>query len=212
MAERGLCKTSENQRAAQRAALMTRDPKCQADKAALMAVWEKQAKELNFDARTLKAQAMERRALSPDAGRSAADAEPVREAVEWAVAHLSERENITLVEAGRGRGVCQDYAHVMATIVRCWGVPCRYVSGYLGPEVEGEDTGESHAWVECWFPGVRWTGFDPTNNIEGDERHVRVAVGRDYEDVPPNRGVFRGNGGSELTSEVKIERHTEIAA
>ncbi len=105
-----------------------------------------------------------------------------------------------------GQGVCQDYAHVMASIMRGWGVPCRYVSGYLGPEIEGEATGESHAWVECWFPGVGWVGFDPTNNTEGDERHVRVAVGRDYADVPPSRGVFRGNGDSELTTEVKIER------
>ncbi|MCY4383782.1 MAG: relaxase domain-containing protein, partial [Nitrospinae bacterium] len=94
MEERGLGKTSENQRAAQQVTLMTRDPKCQADKAALMAVWEKQAEELNFDARTLKAQAMERRAVSRDAGRGAVDAEPVREAVEWAVAHLSEREAV----------------------------------------------------------------------------------------------------------------------
>ena len=111
-----------------------------------------------------------------------------------------------------GRGVCQDYAHVMATIVRGWGVPCRYVSGYLGPEASGEATGESHAWVECWFPGVGWVGFDPTNNTEGDERHVRVAVGRDYADVPPSRGVFRGNGASELETEVRIERHPENPA
>jgi len=94
MEERGLGKTSENQRAAQRVTLMTRDPKREADKATLMAVWEKQAKELNFDARTLKAQAMERRAISRDAGRGAAVVEPVREAVEWAVAHLSEREAV----------------------------------------------------------------------------------------------------------------------
>ncbi len=111
-----------------------------------------------------------------------------------------------------GRGVCQDYAHVMASIMRGWGVPCRYVSGYLGPEAAGEAAGESHAWVECWFPGVGWTGFDPTNDIEGGERHVRVAVGRDYADVPPSRGVFRGNGDSALGTEVKIERHTENPA
>ena len=111
-----------------------------------------------------------------------------------------------------GRGVCQDYAHVMASIMRGWGVPCRYVSGYLGPEAAGEATGESHAWVECWFPGVGWTGFDPTNNIEGGERHVRVAVGRDYTDVPPSRGVFRGTTGSVLGSEVRVERHPENPA
>ena len=111
-----------------------------------------------------------------------------------------------------GQGVCQDYAHVMASIVRGWGVPCRYVSGYLGPETTGEATGESHAWVECWFPGVGWLGFDPTNNTEGDERHVRVAIGRDYADVPPSRGVFRGNVGSSLATEVKMERHSDNQA
>ncbi len=68
------------------------------------------------------------------------------------------------------------------------------------------------AWVECWFPGVGWTGFDPTNDIEGDERHVRVAVGRDYSDVPPSRGVFRGTTSSALGSEVRVERHSENPA
>lgn len=53
-----------------------------------------------------------------------------------------------------GRGVCQDYAHVMTSILRIWGIPCRYVSGYLGPDAPGFATGESHAWVECWFPGL----------------------------------------------------------
>ncbi len=87
MAERGLGATAENQRAAQRVALMTRDPKREADKATLMASWEKQAKEMSFDAAALKAQAMERSA-------PAREAEPAREAVEWAVAHLAEREAV----------------------------------------------------------------------------------------------------------------------
>lgn len=105
-----------------------------------------------------------------------------------------------------GRGVCQDYAHVMAAVLRGWGIPCRYVSGYLGPATPGAVEGESHAWVEAWFPGTGWIGFDPTNDTEGDERHVRVAVGRDYADVPPTRGTFRGAGGSVLDTEVVIER------
>ncbi len=105
-----------------------------------------------------------------------------------------------------GRGVCQDYAHVMAAILRGWGLPCRYVSGYLGPPEAGVARCESHAWVECWFPGLGWVGFDPTNDTEGDERHIRVAVGRDYADVPPTRGVFRGAPGSNLETEVVIER------
>lgn len=105
-----------------------------------------------------------------------------------------------------GRGVCQDYAHVMASILRIWGIPCRYVSGYLGPDAPGSASGESHAWVECWFPGLGWVGLDPTNNSGGDERHVRVAVGRDYADVPPTRGVYRGGAQSALTPAVTITR------
>ena len=108
-----------------------------------------------------------------------------------------------------GRGVCQDYAHVMAAILRGWGVPCRYVSGYLGPPGGGVAECESHAWVECWLPGIGWTGFDPTNDTEGDERHIRVAVGRDYADVPPTRGTFRGVAGSRLKTDVLIERITD---
>lgn len=106
-------------------------------------------------------------------------------------------------------GVCQDYAHVMASILRVWGVPTRYVSGYLGPDQDyggGTIAGESHAWVESWFPGVGWTGFDPTNDIQCDERHVRVAVGRDYADVPPTRGVFKGSAESMLRTLVRIAR------
>ena len=105
-----------------------------------------------------------------------------------------------------GQGVCQDYAHVMASILRHWGIPCRYVSGYLAPVERELTTGESHAWVEGWFPEVGWVGFDPTNDTEGDERHVRVAVGRDYGDVPPSRGVFQGVARSRLRTEVLIER------
>ena len=108
------------------------------------------------------------------------------------------------------KGVCQDYAHVMASILRGWGIPTRYVSGYLGPERAepgGFANGESHAWVESWFPGAGWLGFDPTNDIQCDERHVRVAVGRDYADVPPTRGVFRGAAESTLRTRVRIQRN-----
>ena len=108
-------------------------------------------------------------------------------------------------------GVCQDYAHVMASILRGWGVPTRYVSGYVGPERDyggGETTGESHAWVESWFPGLGWVGLDPTNDMQCDERHVRVAVGRDYADVPPTRSVFLGAAESMLRVKVRIARET----
>ena len=94
MEERGLGETAGNQRTAQRVTLMTRDPKREAEKSTLMAAWEKQARELGFDAAVIKAQAMERSDLSRDSGRSAAVVEPAREAVEWAVAHLAEREAV----------------------------------------------------------------------------------------------------------------------
>ena len=94
MEERGLGATAENQRAAQRVTLMTREPKREADKGTLLAVWEKQAADLGFDAAGLKDRAKARSVVSRDAGRSAAVVEPAREAVEWAVAHLAEREAV----------------------------------------------------------------------------------------------------------------------
>lgn len=105
-----------------------------------------------------------------------------------------------------GRGVCQDYAHVMASIMRIWGVPCRYVSGYLGPDEAESTPAASHAWVECWFPDLGWIGLDPTNNSGDDPCHIRVAVGRDYADVPPTRGVYKGWAESVLTPQVTVTR------
>ncbi len=107
-----------------------------------------------------------------------------------------------------GRGVCQDYAHVMASIARNWGIPTRYVSGYLGPDRDDPSPGESHAWVECWLPGLGWSGFDPANDCDCDDRHLRVAVGRDYADVPPVRGTFLGTATSSLTASVVVTRRT----
>ena len=106
-----------------------------------------------------------------------------------------------------GSGVCQDYAHVMIAIARSWGVPARYVSGYLHVgSRSGEQAPETamHAWVECRLPDLGWIGFDPTNQGVADERYVRVAVGRDYQDVPPTRGVFQGGEGSKLEVGVRI--------
>ena len=105
-----------------------------------------------------------------------------------------------------GCGVCQDYAHVMASIMRSWGVPCRYVSGYLGPDATGSMPTGSHAWVECWFPDLGWTGFDPTNDSGDEEGHIRVAVGRDYADVPPTRGIYKGRATEVLAAEVTVTR------
>ena len=105
------------------------------------------------------------------------------------------------------RGVCQDFAHIMIALVRKLRVPCRYVSGYLFHS-EGSKTvtaeGASHAWVEALLPGLGWTEFDPTNNMLSGDRHIRVAVGRDYAEVPPTRGVFKGGAESELSVSVTV--------
>ncbi len=106
-----------------------------------------------------------------------------------------------------GRGVCQDYTHVMLAIARSWGVPSRYVSGYVPADAGGQATeSASHAWVECLLPGLGWTGFDPTNGAPPGEGHVRVAVGRDYQDVAPTRGVLLGGGESKLEVDVQMRR------
>ena len=109
-----------------------------------------------------------------------------------------------------GRGVCQDFAHIMLAICRGWGLPARYVSGYLYTEsAEGgfrSDPDATHAWVEVFLPTLRWVGFDPTNNTPAGERHVTVAIGRDYDDVPPSRGVFKGEAESQLSVGVSVRR------
>ena len=109
-----------------------------------------------------------------------------------------------------GRGVCQDFAHIMIAICRGWGLPARYVSGYLftnrAETHDRSDPDASHAWVEVFLPSLRWVGLDPTNNIAAGERHVAVAVGRDYADVPPSRGVFKGEAESQLAVGVSVRR------
>lgn len=105
-------------------------------------------------------------------------------------------------------GVCQDIAHIVLGALREVGIPARYVSGYLHPKPDAEVgepvAGESHAWVE-WFVG-EWQGFDPTNNIDIGDMHVRVGHGRDYTDVPPLRGVYAGPPKSRMHVSVTITR------
>ena len=104
------------------------------------------------------------------------------------------------------QGVCQDYAHVMIAIARSWGVPARYTSGYLyaGSWEEESLSSASHAWVECLLPGLDWVGLDPTNRGLAGQRHVRLAVGRDYKDVTPTEGIIHGNAQSTLEVQVGV--------
>ena len=103
----------------------------------------------------------------------------------------------------QGRGVCQDFSHLLLAAVRSRGLAARYVSGYLGP-AEGEDVGEaSHAWVQVWHDGL-WQGIDPANQCRQDGRYIVTAVGRDYDDVPPVRGGFRGGIEHDWTTSVRV--------
>lgn len=108
-----------------------------------------------------------------------------------------------------GAGVCQDFAHLSLALLRRASVPCRYVSGYLNrsgaPEVE------THAWIEAFVPGFGWIGLDPTHGVLVSEDYVAVAVGRNYADVPPNRGVYRGDAEEKMSVVVSMEALEERA-
>ena len=112
-----------------------------------------------------------------------------------------------------GGGVCQDFAHLTIGLLRLAGVPSRYVSGYLAPRagVESDYADQaSHAWIEVLLPGAGWTGFDPTLRSRTTDHHIRVAIGRDYGDVPPLRGVYRSSGqAGDMRVELSIQAEGE---
>jgi transglutaminase-like putative cysteine protease len=99
-------------------------------------------------------------------------------------------------------GVCQDFAHVLIGLCRAVDIPARYVSGYTVAEGAGEPEA-SHAWVEAYTPTHGWRGFDPTNDLVASVAHIKMAIGRDYADVPPTRGMFRGAADERLMVSVE---------
>jgi transglutaminase-like putative cysteine protease len=103
-----------------------------------------------------------------------------------------------------GRGVCQDFAHVMLAACRRAGIPSRYVSGYLYDPQKENEVVETHAWVDVLDSERGWVSLDPTHDREQNEEYVRVAVGRDYGDVPPTRGVWKGTTEETLDVAVRI--------
>ncbi|MGK2930789.1 MAG: transglutaminase family protein [Acidimicrobiales bacterium] len=113
-----------------------------------------------------------------------------------------------------GAGVCQDYAHVAVSMCRRLGIPARYVSGYFftsndasGAMVTGDAADvQTHAWFEAAIPGAGWMALDPTNAVNVGERHVVIGRGRDYDDVPPIRGVYSGSSNATLDSGVEMRR------
>ena len=104
------------------------------------------------------------------------------------------------------QGVCQDHTHVFLACCRSLGIPARYVSGYIYNGAHGHLRGAqaSHAWCEVWLPGRGWFGLDPTNDTLADERYVKIATGRDYDDAAPIRGSFNGPAGATAALEVTV--------
>ncbi len=99
------------------------------------------------------------------------------------------------------RGVCQDFAHVLISLCRTLKIPALYVSGYLATE----SASATHAWVEVLIPGAGWIALDPTHNRQTDETYVKIAVGRDYADVPPLSGNYKGTTDRQMQVQVSIK-------
>ncbi len=155
--------------------------------------------------------------LAETARQRTAGADPLEAANEiasWVSDRVAYVPGATEVQTGAqeawdmSQGVCQDMAHLTVALLRAVGLPARYVSGYLHPlaaaEPGDERKGESHAWVEYW--DGEWLACDPTNLAPVGERHVVVAVGRDYGDVPPLKGIYRGTPTSSLQVAVTVTR------
>ncbi len=134
----------------------------------------------------------------------------VRERFDYEVAATDWRSS-TEDFLARGAGVCQDFAHLMLALLRLRGIPCRYVGGYL--HEEGRASSQGHAWIEAFTRAQGWLGFDPTHSCLPNERYVAVAVGRHYDDVAPNRGIYRGSAGERLESTVvtRIAERRDVA-
>jgi transglutaminase-like putative cysteine protease len=131
------------------------------------------------------------------------------------VTHIGVDVNEVLTEA---RGVCQDYAHLAVALCRSVGIPARYVSGYFfaaseasGADVSGDEVEvQTHAWFEAAVPGFGWLALDPTNAQQVGLRHITIGQGRDYDDVPPVRGVYAGAGRPSTEAKVEIRRQAAV--
>ena len=140
--------------------------------------------------------------------------EAVVAAARWARGELDYLPGTTGVHSSgldaleKGKGVCQDFAHLTLILLRAMGIPARYVSGYLHPKrdaVIGKTVdGRSHAWIQAWTGG--WWNYDPTNDTDITEQYISVGVGRDYSDVSPLKGIYSGKGATDLDVIVEVTR------
>jgi transglutaminase-like putative cysteine protease len=102
-------------------------------------------------------------------------------------------------------GVCQDFAHILTLMLRLVNIPARYVSGYICTNKNGmRGEGATHAWAEAYIPDYGWLGIDPTNNCIANETHVRLAVGRNFTDCSPVKGVYKGSSEHSLSVNVSV--------
>lgn len=129
----------------------------------------------------------------------------VRERVEY-LSGATSVETAAAEAFARGAGVCQDHAQIFIACARALGLPARYVSGYLWrPEAEGAE-GAGHGWAEAYIERLDWVGFDPANRICPTEAYIRIAIGLDYRDAAPIRGVWRGAADETLAVSVAVQQ------
>jgi transglutaminase-like putative cysteine protease len=135
----------------------------------------------------------------------------VQQLTEYVYQHFQYIKGITSVETTLDEiwklraGVCQDFAHMLMVMLRLLGIPARYVSGYVCPhdnDLRGE--GATHAWVEAYIPFYGWLGIDPTNNCIVNDRHVRLAIGRNFSDCSPVKGTYKGTAKQTLEVGVSV--------
>jgi transglutaminase-like putative cysteine protease len=144
-------------------------------------------------------------------GKSKSIASIVEESCQYIYKNFQYTKGITTTETTVDEilehqgGVCQDFAHVLLQILRSMSIPSRYVSGYICPNKSGmRGEGATHAWVEAWIPQYGWAGIDPTNNIWVTNKHVKLAVGRNFNDCSPIKGTFRGEADQNLSVYVSV--------
>ena len=109
-------------------------------------------------------------------------------------------------------GVCQDFAHILTLMLRLVHIPSRYVSGYICPNKNGmRGEGATHAWAEAYIPDYGWLGIDPTNNVIANETHIRLAVGRNFTDCSPVKGIYKGSVEHKLEVAVSVGYEDETS-
>jgi transglutaminase-like putative cysteine protease len=149
--------------------------------------------------------------ICPDKGRSQTPLQAALQLRNYVYDNFKYIKGVTTVETTVDEiwrlraGVCQDFAHILLVFLRQIQIPARYVSGYICPNKNGmRGEGATHAWIEAYIPFNGWVGLDPTNNCIADDLHVRLAIGRNFLDVSPVKGTYKGGAGQQLEVGVSV--------